>query len=329
HEFAKNFMVSISYVGSHATNLQYVTNLNQITNPALLNSLDVSACNGATPASIAASPSTCERPYPAFGGLGGSNFNAISNYNSLQLVVQKRFSNGLSFNANYAWTHMLDEQDSAGWGSTAGAQVWQFGDNPASNYGNANFDVPQAFKATAYYELPFGIGRTFMNKNAPADAVLGGWRVSGTFILQSGTPFTVLDNGVNDYSQAGNVFANPVSSVSALSGSCPGGTAVGTLSCWFNPSAFETPAQQGNGAFGFGGRNTLFGPHLFNVDLSLAKTWKFKERFGFTLRSDFINALNHPSFTLPNNNVASSGVATIKGVSNAARTIQLGARFSF
>ncbi len=329
HEFAKNFMASISYVGSHAMNLQYVTDLNQITNPAMLNPSDVSACNGATPASIAASPSTCARAYPAFGGLGGSNFNAISNYNSLQIVVQKRFANGLNFNVNYAWSHMLDEQDSAGWGSTAGAQVWQFGNNPASNYGNANFDIPQAFKGTAYYELPFGVGRAFMNKNVVTDAVLGGWRVSGTFILQNGTPFTVLDNGVNNYSQAGNVFANPISGNSALSGSCSNGAAVGTLSCWFNPSAFETPAQQGNGAFGFGGRNTLFGPHLFNIDLSLAKTWKFKERFGFTLRSDFINALNHPSFTLPNNNVASSGVATITGVSNAARTIQLGARFSF
>lgn len=329
HQFARNFMASITYVGSHARNLQFVTDLNQITNPALLNSLDVSACNGATPKTIQADPSTCERPFPAFGGLGGSNFNAISNYNSLQLVVEKRFANGLTFNVNYAWSHMLDEQDSAGWGSTAGSQVWQIGDNPAANYGNSNFDIPQALKATSYYELPVGSGRAFLSHNAVADAVLGGWRVSGTFILQDGTPFTVLDNGVNDYSQAGNVFANPIHGVSALSGACPNGAAAGTLRCWFNPAAFETPAVQGNGAFGVGGRNTLFGPHLFNIDLSLAKTWRYRERFGFTLRSDFINALNHPSFTLPNNNVASPSVATITGVANAARTIQLGAEFSF
>jgi hypothetical protein len=322
-------MASMSYVGSHGQNLQYLTDLNQIANPALLNPLDVSACNGATPASIAANPSTCERPYPAFGALSGSNFNAISNYDSLQLVLQKRLSNGLDFNVNYAWTHMLDDQDSAGWGSTAGAQVWQFGNNPAANYGNANFDIPQALKATAIYELPVGLGRRFLSRNAAADALIGGWRVSGTFILQSGTPFTVLDNGVNDYSQAGNVFANPIRGVSALSSSCPNGAAVGTLSCWFNPAAFETPAQQGNGVFGVGGRNTLFGPRLFDVNLSLAKTWTFKERFGFTLRSDFINAFNNPSFTLPNNDVSSSGVATITGVANSARTIQLGARFSF
>src|SRR5580658_2256362 len=76
HQFARDFAVSAAYVGSHGANLQYLTDLNQITNPALLASNDISGCNGATPATIAASPSTCARPYPAFGGLSGSNFDA-------------------------------------------------------------------------------------------------------------------------------------------------------------------------------------------------------------------------------------------------------------
>lgn len=329
HEFAHNFMASISYVGSHATNLQYLTDLNQITNPAELNPSDVSDCNGATPTSIAADPSTCERPYPAFGALSGSNFDAISNYNSLQIVFEKRFSNGLSFNANYAWSHMLDDQDSAGKGGSAGVQEWEYGNNPAANYGNSNVDVPQAFKATAYYDLPVGTGRAFLSHNSALDAVIGGWRVAGAFIIQSGTPFTVLDSGVNNYSQAGDEFASPIPGVSPHSGTCPNGAAVGTLSCWFNSAAFETPAEQGNGVFGSGGRNALLGPDLNNVELSLAKTWTFKERFKFELRADAMNAFNHPSFTLPNNDVSSSGVATITGVSNNSRSIQIGARFSF
>jgi hypothetical protein len=342
HQFAKDFAVSAAYVGSHGMNLQYITDLNQITNPALLNSNDVSACNGATPASIALNPSTCERPYPAFGGLGGSNFNSISNYHSLQISLTKKYSYGLSFNVNYAWTHMLDDQDSAGWGSTAGEQDWQIGNNPGSNYGNSNFDIPQAFKGTAVYELPFGIGKPYMNNNVITDAVLGGWRVSGTFIYQDGTPFTVLDYGVNDYSQAGVVFANPIAGVSPHSGTCPNGVAVGTIStappfngadsCWFNANAFETPAVQGNGTFGTGGRNTLFGPKLSDINLSVAKTWHYKERLGVTLRADFVNAMNHPSFSLPNNDVSASGglaTGTITGTSNGPRTIQLGARISF
>ncbi|HTU33616.1 MAG TPA: TonB-dependent receptor [Candidatus Acidoferrum sp.] len=330
HQFASNFAVSAAYVGSHGMNLQYVTDLNQITNTALLNANDISACNGATPASIAADPSTCGRPYPAFGGLGGSNFNSISNYDSFQISLTKRYSSGLSFNVNYAWSHMLDDQDSAGWGSTAGDQIWQIGNNPVANYGNSNFDIPQALKGTAIYELPFGIGRAYMNKNPLLDAALGGWRVSGTFIYQDGTPFTVYDGGVNDYSQAGTVFANPVSGVSPHSaGTCPSGAAVGTINCWFNPNAFETPTEQGNGTFGTVGRNTLFGPKLSNINLSLAKTWHFTERFGFTFSADATNALNHPSFALPNRDVSSTSVGQITSVSNAAREMQLVGRFTF
>jgi len=171
-------------------------------------------------------------------------------------------------------------------------------------------------------ELPFGFGKSYMNRNTALDAVLEGWRLAGTFIYPSGTPFTVLDNGVNDYSQAGNVFADPVSGVSPKPSNR-------SLAEWFNPAAFETPAQQGNGVFGTGGRNTLFGPKLSNVNLSLAKTWHYEERFRFELRGDFINAFNHPSFDLPNNDMSSSGVGTITSVANGPRTIQLGARLSF
>ncbi|MGA9543671.1 MAG: carboxypeptidase-like regulatory domain-containing protein, partial [Candidatus Sulfotelmatobacter sp.] len=195
HQFLRDFAVSATYVGSHGANLQYLTDLNQITNQAMLNPNDVSNCGGATPATIAASPLTCARPYPAFGSLSGSNFNGISNYDSLQIDVKKRYSRGLTFDVNYAWSHMLDDQDSAGWGSTAGQQVWQLGNNLSSNYGNSNFDIPQALKGTVTYELPFGMGKPFMNNNVITDAVLGGWRLAGTFIYQDGTPFTVLDSG--------------------------------------------------------------------------------------------------------------------------------------
>ncbi|MGC2226578.1 MAG: carboxypeptidase-like regulatory domain-containing protein [Candidatus Sulfotelmatobacter sp.] len=336
HQFMKDFAVSATYVGSHSTNLQYVTDANQITNTALLNSNDVSACNGATPATIAASPSTCARPFPAFGGLSGSNFNGISNYDSLQLDVRKRYSYGLTFDVNYAWSHMLDDQDSAGWGSTAGAQAWQIGNNLSSNYGNSNFDIPQAIKGTVVYELPFGTGKPFMNQHAALDAVLGGWRLSGTFIYQDGTPFTVQDAGVNDYSQAGTAFANPIAGMNPFSGTCANGASTHTVTCWFNPAAFETPAVQGNGAFGYGRRNTLFGPKLSDVNLALAKTWHYKERAGFTLTGNFVNVFNHPSFSLPdtggpngNPDVSNSGAANITALANGPRTIQLGARVFF
>ena len=329
HQFAKDYVLSVAYVGSHGSHLAYNTDGNQITNAALLSPTDIAGCNGATLATPPTGPNACARPFPAFGGLSGYNYNAISNYNSLQIDLRKRTSYGLNFDVNYAWTHMLDDQDSAGWGSTAGATNWQIGNNPAVNYGNSNFDIPQALKGTILYELPLGTGKPFMNSNKALDLAFGGWRLSSVFIYQDGTPFTVLDYGVNDYSQAGTAYANPIPGVSPRSGTCPNGAAVGTLNCWFNPAAYQTPAVQGNGAFGVGGRNTLFGPKLSNIDLSLAKTWHVTERIGITLRGDFVNALNHPSFDLPNNDVSSSGVGTITSVANGPRTIQLGAKLTF
>ena len=108
------------------------------------------------------------------------------------------------------------------------------------------------------------------------------------------------------------------------------------MTCWFNTAAFETPAEQGNGAFGFGRRNTLFGPKLSDINVSLAKTWHYKERAGLTLRADFVNVMNHPSFSLPDTgggsgqpDISSSGAATITALANGPRTIQLGARVFF
>jgi hypothetical protein len=315
HQFAADYMASIAYVGSHGKNLQFPTDLNQITDPTIL----------------AAGPTTqTERPYPLFGNIGGNLYNGISNYDSLQLAVQKRYSYGLTFQLNYVWSHFLDDQDSAGWGSRGGTQNWQIGNNPALNYGNSNFDIPQAFKGMISYELPFGHNKGFLNRNYAEDLVFGGWRISGTFITQSGNPFTVTNSKNNSYSQCGNgctwypnVVGKPYANVPT--------TSVEGIS-YFNPAAFAVAA---NGTFGDSGRNTLRGPGLTVFDMSLAKAIKFKERFGLELRADFVNVFNHPSFQPPNSDIngANFGIITPSetagGTTVAPRSGQLSARFYF
>src|SRR5207248_2182487 len=80
------------------------------------------------------------------------------------------------------------------WGSHFGAQNWQNAYNPAANYGNSNFDVRNAFKGYILYQLPFGRGRQFLNSNSIVDAILGGWQISDTLVIQSGQPFTPVMN---------------------------------------------------------------------------------------------------------------------------------------
>jgi len=322
HQFAKDFAASIAYVGSHGSNLQYRTDLNQITDTAIL----------------AAGPTTqSQRPFPLFGNITGSNYNGISNYNSLQGSLQKRYSNGLTFQVNYVWSHFLDDLDSAGWGQRGGRQFWQIGNDPKSNYGDSNFDIPHAVKGIVSYELPFGHGRAYFHGNSAEDTLVGGWRLSGTFIHQSGNPFTVFDskpdpnrskcssaslgNGgcVWYLNQVSNPFAN-----------IPAGD-------YFNPAAFVDPAP---GTFGTEGRNTLRGPRLTVVNMSIAKDLRFGERFALELRADFVNVLNHPSFQPPNFDISgsnfgkitpteSAGGSTVTGTTVAPRSGQLSARFTF
>jgi hypothetical protein len=314
HQFARDFAASAAYVGSHGYNLQFPTDLNQVTDPALMAQGTIQA----------------NRPFPLFGSISGNTYNGISNYNALQLAVQKRYSNGLTFQANYVWSHFLDDQDSAGWGSRGGNQRWQVGNNPGLNYGNSNFDVPHALKAIVAYELPFGQSKRYLHGNALTDLAVGGWRISGTFIHQSGNPFTVYDSKNNSNSQCGNncvwylnKLGDPFSNVPAISGQ--------GIS-YFNPLAFTDPTT---GTFGTNGRNTLRGPRLTVLNMSLAKDFHFRERFGLQLRADFVNALNHPSFQPPQSDISQANFGRIDssltagGTTVAPRSGQLSARFSF
>jgi hypothetical protein len=340
HQFGHDYMASIAYVGSHASNLETGTDANQITSTAGL------AAIGASGTLIQA-----DRPFPAWGNLSGYNYNGISNYNALQTTINKRFSNGLLFSFNYVWSHFLDDQDSGGWGSRGGTQYWQIGNDPAANYADSNFDIPNAFKGYASYELPFGKGKNYLHGNAVEDEVVGGWRLSGTLITQSGSPFTVVNNtnsnqnltgcATNDGGTASggdvnngcNWFPNVVAATHV---SNPG------PSEWFNTSAFANawtpPTTPGTGlpfAFGNEGRNSLRGPRLTVLNLSLAKDFRFGERIRLELRSDWVNALNHPSLGIPGQTFGASNFGEINeatqnaGVAVAARSGQLSARITF
>jgi hypothetical protein len=336
HQFGHDYMASIAYVGSHAEHLETGTDVNQITSPAGLAAVGAA---GALVQSV--------RPFPAWGNLSGYNYNGISNYNALQTTFNKHFSNGLVFSANYVWSHFLDDQDSGGWGSRGGTQYWQVGNNPRANYGNSNFDIPNAFKAYASYELPFGKGKNYLSGSSVLDEVVGGWRLSGTFIAQSGVPFTVINNNnaarditgcaENDGGTASggdvpngcNWFPNVIAS-----------THVGNPNPneWFNTAAFADAWTKGSGlpfAFGDERRNSLRGPRLSVLNLSIAKDFRFGERVRLQLRSDWVNALNHPSLGIPGqafggNNFGQINNATQNnGVAVAPRSGQLSARITF
>ena len=335
HQFGPGMMAQAAYVGNHGTNLSFPYDPNQVPPSLLLQSV--------------ANPSNAQnlRPFPQFQSIGGNSYNAISNYDSLQLSLQKRLSHGLQFNVNYTWSKMLDEQDSSGWGSRDGGQIYQDAYNPRLNYALSNFDVPQMFKGDLIYDLPFGKGRAFLNSNGFVDAILGGWQVGTTFVFESGEPFTAT--------------LGATSAFGTVSGGTPFPDLIGnpyvsnpSVGQWFNtctvlldgtnfPSGCANPAWAvpTPGHFGTEGRNILRAPGIEDVDFSLGKNFKFPlphETGNLQIRFDALNGLNHPNFDAPNASVGTSSAGIITGTTGnynttnnsfGQRTIQLGARISF
>jgi len=324
-QLATNLAGTLTYVGSHGRNLTFPTNINGVPETALSSS-DTSGCGSG-------SSTNCAEPFPIYQGISGNLYQAISNYNSLQASITKRLATGLSFSFNYTWSHMLDDQDSSGWGSHSGPQNYQHLStltlNQASkNYGPSNFDVRNAFKGYVVYQLPFGKGRMFLNQSTLLDEVIGGWQTSATIIELSGNPFQLSATN-NDYDGT-TAYPNRVPGVSTTP---PGGR---TRTEWYNPKAFSNPA---NGAFGTLGRNPLVGPGVdvvnFNLGKSFALPWE-GARFG--VRADLSNFFNHPSYSSPNGGLTTpdaNGVFTgplsgqITGVTEGPRALQVSARLTF
>jgi Carboxypeptidase regulatory-like domain len=293
-----------AYVGNHANGLAFPGDENQVPWSEL---------------GMSSNPQSL-RPYPQFLNLNGNSFNAISNYDSLQTSLQKRFAAGVSFNVNYTWSKMLSTEDSAGWGGHAGNQYYQSIYYPGVNYGLANVNRAQMFKANFVYDIPVGKGKTLLNRGGPLDWVLGGWEASSILIVETGQPYAAI-MGTQNLSGAlsGNWFPNVIGDP-ALSNP--------TIHQYFNTAAFAEPAAF---TFGNAGRNTLVGPGMSDINFLMAKSFAVPklEHGRLQLRFDATNIINHPSFSNPNASIGTPNAGIITSTTVGGRAVQLGARLSF
>ena len=319
-EIGQSMMISFAYVGSHGFNLNFPVDINQVPQ-SVLSVTDIT-------------PGKNKRPYPNFTGLGGSTNNGISNYNSFQMVFQKRLTHGFEMNANYTYSKFLDSQDSSGWGSSAGSQTYQSSYCVRCNYGPSNFDERHVFTFSGIYTLPFGHGAQFLNKTVLEDEIFGGWRFSATSRENTGAPFTPVMASNQSYAQAGSQFPNLIGNpLSVIAPNGAGDTSNGgqqahvhTIDNWFNKFAYASP---GIAAFGNVHRNSLYGPDYSDLDFSFGKTFNITSKYHLEIRADARNALNHPSFAGPDSAIDDNHPAVISGVTNGGRHVQLYGRFSF
>jgi len=295
------------------------------------------------PNSILSSPQIQEfnlqLPYPQFpGGVSVDAFPiANSSYHSLQLMAEKRYSNGLQFLATYVWSKSIDDSsvpdDNTTWlGSFTSLQD---PNKPQLERSLSTFDIPAVFQFSYIYDLPIGHGRQFFS-NMPAwlDTVVGGWKTNGIWRVASGRPlpfFTYDGTSIPTYGgQRPNIAGKPrrrggkdTDWVNPL-----GDPSLGYL---VNPTSLVLPPVY---TLGTVPRATglVRSPLAFNSSASVQKDFslsKIHEGMKFELRLEAQNALNHPVFGTPDTSVDDPNFGVISYTSNAPRQVQLGAKVTF
>ena len=217
--------------------------------------------------------------------------NAQSNYNSLQVRLEKRYSHGLQYEAAYTFAHALDTASSASLGSVNNGD-FQDQRFPNQNYGNADFDVRQRFVFSYVYDLPFGHGRAF-GKDVPGvvNQIIGDWQTTGVFSAATGNYYTATD--INDISggDCGGTVGYYCSRPNRVGNPNAKPCIPGTL---FNTCAFADNTVLGT--FGNAGRNIIEGPGYKTWDTSLVKQFSISEQKHLEFRAEFFNILNHVNY---------------------------------
>ena len=308
--FGRKTSFSINYVGNHGYH-EAIQNagVNAFCNAAPIALYPATAPANVAPCATAIGTGTsftglpATPPDPRFGTVTEIQSAGVSNYNGVTLSMTRRFSS-LQVQANYTYSHALDEISNAGFlPYNADTNVSMV--NPQDpynlrryNYGNADYDVRHYASMNYVWDTPRIQG---------ALGVLADWTVSGTVYYRTGLPFTVVDSvatgTLNGYNYGTTNGAGPEVFANYLGGASPGCTraavlpASGTGTPCLTTTSF-TPALT---SFGNQRRNQFFGPRFFDTDLTVLKNFHFPHwesaKLGIGLQ--FFNLLNHVNFDQP------------------------------
>ena len=254
------------------------------------------------------------RPMFGFSSITTQQSVSNSNYNGVWLSANRRFTRNLTFNTSYTFSKSIDT-NSVG-SSNPQAQDFR---NLRAERALSDFDARNRFVLSAIYLLPFRGRGAFLSRLAQ------GWSVSLIANLQSGNPFSPIIQ-VTDTRGSLEAFNRPFR--------VPGTPLIlpnPTPNQWLNPAAFVRQAT----GFGDAGRNILTGPGFGDVDLSIAKDTKIKERVSVQFRSEAFNLFNHPNFGQPQNNLAVESFGQItatrtgRGDLGSSRQIQFALKLLF
>ncbi|HEY8562221.1 MAG TPA: carboxypeptidase-like regulatory domain-containing protein [Pyrinomonadaceae bacterium] len=287
-------------------------------------------------------------------------------YNSLQLEVRRRFSQGLYFQANYTFSKNLTD--------TVGTSQQLFepylqNDNPELDKQRADFDQTHVFNFNGIYQLPFGKGKWLLNQGGLADRLFGGWEISGLLQMSTGAPISFLDtrgtlnrgarsarqtalsNLTNDEIRAlsgvfeanGRIYFIDPSVIRPDGRGALGYVYPNTINITLNngqvvPISLNSNTNASNQVFfnvapgqtGNIARTLINGPRYFNVNMALLKNIRFTETMRVQLRAEAFNLFNNVNF-FNNTQLANINSTTFGQITSAGdpRIFQFAARFEF
>jgi hypothetical protein len=263
--------------------------------------------------------------------------NGSSNYNGLQVSLNRRMTSGLQYTLAYTYSHALDNSLSAF--SSTGSNQRMFVNGTAgllnTDYGNSDDDQRQAFTFAGLYELPFGRGKHWGGGwNGFTNAFLGGWQANVIASIGTGTPFDTIQT-IYDTGCPNGCSVRPNYTGGAKVGYQ--GRAASNNIIWLSAPAgtFVVPTQNVAGQFTSVGslvKNAFYGPGYDPVDFSIFKTFKITERVKSEFRAEFYNIFNTPQFANPDSNAADfpGNYGTINSTREfSEREIQFALRFTF
>ncbi len=326
-ELPFKLFMDVSYVGSLGRKLFVTEDLNPIVNPA-----------------------TGARRFPALGIRRYRSSGANSDYNSGQLRVDRRFSQGIVVTTSYTWSKTMDqisEVFATGQTNSSLASVPAFLGGLKLDRAVSDYHRKHRFTASYVWDLPI-----FRERKDAVGNLLGGWQLNGVAVFQSGAPFTIVNgqdrNGdgvsTSDRPDVGNPNAphntRAVIVPTTGAGSCATGLQnPDTGACVTRNDVYvvQAPINTGTSLVFPGpatiGRNTERSKPVQNFDMSLFKTFRFTENVKLETRLEAFNVFNHPQLTgIPNADVTNSSTGTFLNfdlLSGGSRSARVGFKILF
>ena len=279
YALAKDFVLETNYVGTLGRKLLGIVNRNTFDGR-------VDGLGGT-------------RPNPLFNSDNARGNYYGSNYNAFDVTLRKRFSHGLSLNANYTYAKALDELSDVFRGRNNAVSATDV-ENLRNDYGPADFDIRHRIVVSSSYELPFMRGNRW----------LGGWTVNSIISWNTGAPIGVFDGATDSNADGIRIDRPNFIGSGSVKGALQGKEINGTYQ-YLDPSQFEeadaclfdpnihVDTHGGNWCNPNLSRGALPGPMFTNIDFGISKSFKINERMAFRFDGNFFDLLNHPNFQNP------------------------------